>query len=356
MRKFIIQPELNNFEIYFDLIQKNEWGVELDLSLLHLAHRFEKEILGIQFSQSQSFENLIKTILKIEADYFVIHDDDFVKLNNKEQDKLIEELAKKESHLYIENYKISEPESFQELLLKYKKYPNVKACLDIGHVLLTKTNINSWSQVKAPLIHLNNNFGKKDTHNSIYNGIMKLTDIQKFLINQNSSVSLEINQGFNTYLKNIEYLFLNKIYPFENRTMYLNNDFSYYIVEKMIAENVKRYLESFVDYAFIYGSVARRQDTLNSDVDVFVSLKKRLDFTAFKKSHIELCKRLGFTIDEEYPIEIWESKVIEKAISKNLKQELLNEDEIEIIKAHKMPKICIFGNKQILNMRIKKIK
>ncbi len=85
-------------------------------------------------------------------------------------------------NLAIENVFEDEPFLMRELIEKIGD-KRVKACLDVGHAnvfIKDKLNVIDWIETLGPYIshiHMHNNDGNKDLHNSIDNGSMNIGDI-----------------------------------------------------------------------------------------------------------------------------------------------------------------------------------
>lgn len=87
--------------------------------------------------------------------------------------------------IYMENSFEQEPDVFVSLIDRMRDYDNFRLCLDYGHAILTKTEVEKWVETFAPFtghVHLNDNDLVDDLHLALgtgridfykYNSLMK---------------------------------------------------------------------------------------------------------------------------------------------------------------------------------------
>lgn len=79
-------------------------------------------------------------------------------------------------------------------------------------------------------------------------------------------------------------------------------------VEQEVAGFLHARLRGLLVAAFVYGSVATGRATAASDIDCFVMLRERLTRRSalpLRRGFAELQRRLGYTPDPEYPLELF---------------------------------------------------
>ena len=348
----VIHPEFSEFEKYVKISEENNFWVELDISFLHENINFVKDIknlLTIHLKNDYSEENIylliedIKFILWFNPRFIILHDDVLWNINPSGLMMINKYLKNSGVTLLIENYKYTSKNYnnlYDNLLLLL---PWIKKCIDRGHCILMKEDIDNWLDSNVIYFHFNNNFWVRDTHNSIYNwkGVISKEIMKK--MRGIKYISLEINVNYRTYYNNIIYMLQNKIPPFNWFILNLP------IYQKFIISEVKKfisfYLSKEVIYAFIYWSFAKRTCHEWSDLDLFLCTKRDFDKKIFIKDYMKLCKNLWFTIDDLYPIELF-SEIYINGVLNNEKIQLSEEDMNEIKSAHLMKSLFLYWNKK----------
>lgn len=99
--------------------------------------------------------------------------------------------------IYIENVFEDEIESLIKLV-KHINRPNFKICLDLGHANILADDIFQWLEMTKPYlghVHLHNNFGKQDSHNSLLTGDIDYLVILDYLKNEHNDISVCLEIG-----------------------------------------------------------------------------------------------------------------------------------------------------------------
>lgn len=356
MSKLIIQPEERYLDRYVNLAQRNNFDLEVDAKLIQKDKKSLNNlpIKGVHGSNLYTAEAMCREIESLvnngnQIEYIVYHDDVMSRISKNEISKVSRIVSEYGIKIFIENEHYKTPFDFWNFVSNISKNfneKNIGVCLDLGHILLSQNlNPNEWAVGTVDLFHISNNDGKFDQHNSLYRGRLDYTSVNR-LLSSGGLVSLEVDKRFSTYVKNIEFMIQNEIFPFRNRNSYINLPIFQKKVFREIKFQIEKYLGEEVDYAFVYGSVANGSATFDSDIDCFISLKKEDGplVRSFISSHMRLCEKFGFSVDVDYPVETFLSKKItdildgEKTIAK------LTNDEREIVKAHCMRNYLIYGS------------
>lgn len=312
MVNLFINPEQKFFSKYLNLVKKNNFCMELDIDLLKSnIVSLKSKSFGVHGSNKLSFDKLINeldSLSGLDVSYVVYHDDFLRQIRNSL--KLLKEYN---FDILLENYAIKDYNEFNELYLDLKKEIKcLKKCIDTGHMNMSQNkDLKKWVDKDVGIIHLNNNFGK-DTHNSIYNGEINFLEINNVL-KKGKFISLEVDKGYGTYLKNIEYMIMSGLFPFDNIKVALNHPI---IQEKFIRESkslLKRMFGDRLYYSFIYGSFAQKKLNTESDVDLMIILKsKATEINSFHDNYIKLCVGYNIRLDHKYPFEVFLENDINK--------------------------------------------
>lgn len=89
-----------------------------------------------------------------------------------------------EQTIYMENSFEQNPLMLVELANKMSAFPNFKLCLDYGHAILSKTDIETWCRELAPYVshmHLNDNDLKNDLHLAVGEGKIDFNEWRELL-------------------------------------------------------------------------------------------------------------------------------------------------------------------------------
>ena len=119
--------------------------------------------------------------------------------------------------LMLENVYETEPELFIEVL-KRVGAPNLKVCLDVGHLLaFSRGDFPHWLQTLTPVLgqlHLHDNQGKADEHLALGAGRVPLAEILSYLAQQGCRplITLEPHQE-GSLTPSLEYLA--RLWPWE---------------------------------------------------------------------------------------------------------------------------------------------
>lgn len=151
------------------------------------------------------YEESCQTALKCGAENVVFHSTCFPFLRGAYleswTDKCVAfytKLAEKYSNLniFIENSPDVDPVPMNEIMKRIDA-PNVKVCLDIGHINYSDTSVEKWFDVlgdKTEYLHLSDNMGKFDDHLPLGSGTVdweKVSRLASFLP-ETTPVTLEI--------------------------------------------------------------------------------------------------------------------------------------------------------------------
>ncbi len=305
MVNLYINPEQKFFSKYLYLAEKNSFSVELDIGLLKSnLTSLKSKSFGVHGSNNLNFNKLIKELdflSGLDVSYVVYHDDFFKQIRNS-----LKLLKDYNFIILLENYAIKNRNEFNELYLDLKReLKSLKKCIDTGHVNMSQDkNLKNWVDKDVEVIHLNNNFGQ-DTHNSIYNGEINFPEINNIL-KKGKYISLEVDKSYGTYLKNIEYMIEFGLVPFDNIKVPLNHPI---IQEKFIRETrslLKRIFKNNLCYSFIYGSFAKKNMNMESDIDLMIILRsKTAKINYFHDDYLKLCANYKVQLDSKYPFEIF---------------------------------------------------
>lgn len=103
-----------------------------------------------------------------------------------------------------------------------------------------------------------------------------------------------------------------------------------------------------VNSAFIYGSVARGTATAHSDLDTFILLNaaaSETDLARTRQRFISLQRDLGFTPDDDYPVEIFTVAQARHAMTAEVHGGDISEDDVtEVLRALNEPKIVVLDS------------
>jgi len=291
--------------------------MELDIGLIKAnLISLKSKSFGVHGSNNLSFNKLIKELdflSGLDVSYVVYHDDFFKQI--RDSLKLLKDY---DFSILLENYAIKDHDEFNELYSNLKKdLKGLKKCIDTGHVNISQDkNLKNWIDKDVEVIHLNNNFGQ-DTHNSIYNGEINFPEANDIL-KKSKHISLEVDRGYGTYLKNIEYMIMSGLVPFDNVEIALNHSI---IQEKFVREVrslLKKNFENRLCYSFTYGSFARKKLNTESDIDLMIILKSKVDeINFFQDAYIKLCASYNVRLDPKYPFEVFLKNDIDKCIIPN---------------------------------------
>lgn len=347
----IIHPENDNFEKYIKLSKLNNIFIEVEYCLLKKYKNKFDSVKVFTVHGSNNFKNYIqildeiKFVAKYKIKYIIYHD----KLLNNLPLNIIEKLNKLlmnyKIKLLVENSRFSTLKFYTKIFKKLNnEIHNLGKCIDFGHILLNSENINRWTFGNYEIAHIHNNFGIKDDHNSLYHGCLDYGTVNKYL-EKSLHTSLEVNVGYKTYLKNIEFLIQKRIKPFNDSKNFLNLDLFRRIIQRRLMISFKSLPKNIVCYAFVYGSFARGECHNRSDIDIFLCTNKRFNNNLFVEKHKKFCADNAFTIDEKYPIEIFTIEEVLDFIKRG--KHKLTEDEMEIINSHVSKSIFICGDKKM---------
>lgn len=331
MVKLCIQPEEKELNKYLQLADQNNFQVEVDVDLLKSNPKlFKHRFVGVHGSNDLSSSELVKELEMLSGfnTLYVVYHDSVV-------ERLLDSFYLSNYHehtILMENCHCQSAKEFNDLYIKSKqKLNHFEKCIDTGHVNLSNDkDLGKWADSKVGLFHLNNNYGK-DTHNSLYDGEINFLNINQFL--KSEYVSLEVNRGFKTYLKNIQYMIKHGIAPFNNTVMALNHP----IIQEEFIVKVRRLLrENFKDslcYAFFYGSLVKKELNAKSDVDMVLILKSNeIKTDIFNKTYELLCSDYGILLDPEYPFEVFSEndylKYINSSTQSFSKKDMADREEL----------------------------
>jgi len=163
------------------LLKLKEMFKEKELSLhSQLSRIFSSREKGFpEFSEAEmnilKSEIIISKIIGVKQINFHMKETEFSEDETKKFNEIINFANKNGIEMIYENHVCSEEVIFRVL----KNFPRVKFCLDIGHLNVAmhqgkfKIDLNEFiEKVKLRLVHLHvhNNYGEKDEHNSLDEG------------------------------------------------------------------------------------------------------------------------------------------------------------------------------------------
>lgn len=356
MQELLIQPEESELELYLELAKDNGFYLEIDEDILENRHVINNSeiVKGIHAANLFTFREIVDHINRIlitfKPVYIIFHDDNFFALNKPNLMSIMKLLSENDILLLIENKSIIDADEFNTYLNSLRTLDaNVYKCLDIGHINLSGGNFQEWftnsiHDADIKVVHMNNNFGDEDTHNSLTEGSIS-TEQMTISTQSIPFISLELNINYDDYFKNIVFMLLNQIPPFVVKDDFMNRPFFKQYVVSRLSREIHAYFKDNVSYAFIYGSFAKGTASRNSDVDCFICLKSESrKLKSFVNDHTRLSKELGFVVDDQYPVEIFTNDEIDLAFRKHENNTPLSEDDAEIISAHNSLKIMLIGS------------
>lgn len=207
-------PNFKNIDTAFDKIL-----IELQKSLLNFGGR--KTLHGMFFDQSvASIDPEIRAISQkrhrqsleaakaINADIIVFHSGNKGMKHKVSQDKFknssiifwkdfIKEFEDANITAVIENVLERDPNLILDIISGVDSQ-NLKASIDTGHAnLFSETSIKEWIKIYGKHLHhmhIHNNFGDDDSHNSLLNGSIDFNEIFKTLkeLNLNPTIIFEM--------------------------------------------------------------------------------------------------------------------------------------------------------------------
>ncbi len=152
------------------------------------------------------YEESCKKALECSAENVIFHSTCFPFLRGKYLEVWAEKsaefytyLAKKYSSLnfYIENSFDINPVPIDSLM-KLIKVPNVKVCLDLGHINYSGASLEEWFDVlgdKTGYLHLSDNMGVYDDHIAVGSGTTDWVTADRLcaFLPKNTPVTIEVN-------------------------------------------------------------------------------------------------------------------------------------------------------------------
>ena len=165
--KIVIHPEKKGFKKYINLCRKNNFLLEINIDEVASLNDFPGKF-GIHGSNKLTYDQLInelKIVSVYNPEYVIYHGDTLKKIfiNNSKVLTCVPPFK-----ILTENT-FSNAKKFHEDFLSLKKsIPDLLKCVDTGHANLYDKNILSWLDDQVLVVHLNNNFGDTDTHNSLF--------------------------------------------------------------------------------------------------------------------------------------------------------------------------------------------
>lgn len=120
----------------------------------------------------------------------------------------------------LENVWESSPFLIKYILEKVNS-DNLKVCMDIGHInIFSDVPMKEWFNTLSDdivYIHVNDNYGNKDSHNAIGNGNINWINFSRLVSENeiNPFIVFEVN-SMDEVKESIEYFDDNKIYPFSH--------------------------------------------------------------------------------------------------------------------------------------------
>jgi len=355
MEKLCICPEEKELHKYIKLAKENNFELEINVGLIKKKiDSFREFKLGVHGTVGLSFKNLmgeLKFLSNLSILYVIYHDSDFSRFSMND----IKKLNEFNFPVLIENYSKKSPQEFsnQYNLLK-NEIKNIKKCIDVGHInSYGNKRISEWIDKDVMVVHLHNNYGK-DTHNSLFDGNMNLKEVNGYL-KKIDYISLEVNRGFDTYLKNIIHLIKFNLVPFENYGLPLNH----HLMQKEFAKKLKSILKNIFGedliYSFIYGSFSKQNLTKNSDIDLMIILQSKQNIKKFHDIYSKLCSEYGITLDRKYPYEIFTKEDLRSFFLKehnSLRKKFIKDKE-EVLFAFLDKHSFVIGKKKVYDLDCK---
>jgi predicted nucleotidyltransferase len=138
-------------------------------------------------------------------------------------------------------------------------------------------------------------------------------------------------------------------------------------VEKEVAGFLHSRLGELLVAAFVYGSVATGRATAASDIDCFVVMRERLTRRSalpLRGGFAELQRRLGYTPDPEYPLELFTvgecyaataGAAVARALDRYEQTGVVEPawrdcDELEIVRALTGPRLSLVGEPVLVRL------
>lgn len=344
----VIHPEVKDFVKYNKLSKENLFPMEMTFNDLEkIDYKDITNWLAIHGSNKLTFESFLNELDKAEfynVLYIVFHETTLLNIFNE---NTIDVIKWYNINILVENTSL-DIEKFNESYNFLKtKIIWLKKCIDLWHANLHNSNINDWFDQNVLTAHIHNNYWKKDSHYSLWRGTIDYSKLKNKL-KSIKYISLETDVWYYSYVKNIIYIIKKQLISFSSNSYFLNTD----IYQKEIISKLRQLFKWMknikISYAFLYWSFVKKKCKKNSDLDLFLCLE--WDFNLKNKNNIikkynKFCLDFWFTIDKEYPIEIFYISDIVRFSGSWLS----SDDKEEIIKSHSMKNRFIIWDKNKFN-------
>ncbi len=302
-QSIVIHPESGHFQKYEQLARENDFMLEVEFRDLIQIQCLGELGLCVHGSNNLTYEQFLEQIQIASfynPKYIVFHDCTLLWIFSKDLPALEADLN---VQILVENTSLSLAEYSKAFEYLNTKIPGIWKCIDTWHANLQKDKISDWFDERVIATHIHNNFGKVDSHSSLWEWTLDFCELAGILWVV-PYLSLETDVSYTPYVKNI--LALNKLvnYPNFNRH-YLNLPLSQESFLKKLNQIICEEFQNNLCYAFVYWSFARNELKIHSDVDLVIVLDTKIATEHFSKRYYQLCKEWDIVTDLAYPFELF---------------------------------------------------